>query len=292
MNKEVCKKFQDLTTNLEYDSNDESYKFKDDKSKEYCTNENCDDDFNKINIVCLFLFNEIFGNSTSFSFIAKRNTNIVEYIMIWLSYMLNFKKIEENDTIKNFYEAYINSDNRYITDINNVSGYKNYKDLIDKKEDLMSIYVKDMSKFYDAFVLLCHIYIEVNEESLNCYRFSKIANDFAKKYDELNENYNNGKGSPYNQLLSTLSNDYYNLKNKCKDDQSSNFPSLPTYSRRLVIKNTLIPIAFIFVAVSIFLGIAYKYSLFGFRKRFQKQCLRERIKNIKKKLIINILFEE
>ncbi|ETB58569.1 hypothetical protein YYC_03851 [Plasmodium yoelii 17X] len=224
-----CKKFQDLTTNLEYDSSNGIYRFiNNEYFKEYCTGEICDNDFNKINIVCLFLFNEIFGSPSSFSFIAKRNTNIVEYIMIWLSYMLNFNKIQENDTIKNFYEEYITKDERYIKDINNVSGYKNYKDLIDKKENLMSIYVKDMSKFYDAFVLLCHIYIEFNGESLNCFSFSGIANDFAKKYDELNENYNNGKGSPYNQLLSTLSNDYNNLKNKCND-----FPSLPTYSRRL-----------------------------------------------------------
>ncbi|WBY55470.1 PIR protein [Plasmodium yoelii yoelii] len=251
----------------------------------YCTDGQCEEDINKINAVCLFLFNELFGNSTSFSFIAKGNTNIVEYIMIWLSYMLNFKKIDENETIKHFYETYITKDDRYIKDINNVSGYNSYKDLIDKKQNLMSIYVKDMSNFYDAFILLCHIYIEVNEESLSCYRFSEIANDFAKKYDELNENYNNGKDSPYNQLLSTLSNDYCNLKNKCNDLEFSNFPSLPTYSRRLVIKRTLIPIAFIFVTVSIFLGIAYKYSLFGFRKRFQKQKLREKIKNIMKKMI-------
>ncbi|EAA22182.1 putative yir3 protein [Plasmodium yoelii yoelii] len=264
MNKEVCKKFQDLTTNLKYDSNNNNLKFKDDDTfKEYCTGEksgentdkNCDKNTDKINAGCLFLFNEIFGNSTSFSFIAKGNTNIVEYIMIWLSYMLNFKKIEENDTIKHFYETYITKDDRYITDINNVSGYKSYRDLIDKKQNLMSIYVKDMSKFYYVFTLLCMMYGEFDEKNLNCYSFSEIANDFAKKYDELNEDYNDGKGSPYNQLLSTLSNDYNNLKNKC-----NNFPSLPTYSRRLVIKRTLIPIAFIFVTVSIFLGISYKVN--------------------------------
>ncbi|VTZ80346.1 PIR protein [Plasmodium yoelii] len=294
MNKEVCKKFQDVWTNLEYDSSSEIYKFKDNKDfKEYCTNENCDNDLDNISAGCLYLFNEIFGNPTSFSFIAKGNTNIVEYILIWLSYMLNYKRMNENDSIEPFYEIFINKyteynkynkDNKYNEKIVGVTDYENYKDLIDKKQNLMSISTKDMSKFYDVFILLCDMYIEFETNS-DCNKFSGQAKEFAKKYDELNEDYNNGKGSPYNQLLSTLSNDYNNLKNKCND-----FPSLPTYSRRLVIKRTLIPIAFIFVAVSIFLGIAYKYSLFGFRKRFQKQCLRERIKNIKKKLIINKLF--
>ncbi|ETB57300.1 hypothetical protein YYC_04808 [Plasmodium yoelii 17X] len=44
------------------------------------------------------------------------------------------------------------------------------------------------------------------------------------------------------------------------------------------ILNKLILIPIIFVATLISLGIAYKYSLFGFRKRTQKQHLREKIK--------------
>ncbi|ETB57394.1 hypothetical protein YYC_04294 [Plasmodium yoelii 17X] len=291
MNKEVCKKFQDVWTNLEYDSSSESYKFINDKYFiQYCTDGKCGEDIDKINAGCLYLFNEIFGSPSSFSFIAKGNTNIVEYIMIWLSYMLSQTKSGENKSLNEVYTKHIENDERYKKEITGVTAYKNYKDLIDKKEDLMSIYVKDMSKFYYVFTLLCMMYGEFDEKNLNCYSFSGIANDFAKEYDELNENYNNGKGSPYNQLLSTLSNDYNNFKNKCNDAEFSNFPSLPTYSRRLVIKRTLIPIAFILVAVSILLGIAYKYSLLGFRKRSQKQYLREKIKNIKKKLIINKLF--
>ncbi|ETB56495.1 hypothetical protein YYC_05534 [Plasmodium yoelii 17X] len=42
--------------------------------------------------------------------------------------------------------------------------------------------------------------------------------------------------------------------------------------------NKLIPIPFIFVVTLILLGIVYKYSLFGFRKRSQKQYLREKLK--------------
>ncbi|EAA19624.1 putative yir1 protein, partial [Plasmodium yoelii yoelii] len=36
------------------------------------------------------------------------------------------------------------------------------------------------------------------------------------------------------------------------------------------IVSKLIPVVSIFAAISIFLGISYKYSLFGFRKRVQK----------------------
>ncbi|CDU85257.1 uncharacterized protein PY17X_1042800 [Plasmodium yoelii] len=44
------------------------------------------------------------------------------------------------------------------------------------------------------------------------------------------------------------------------------------------ILNKLISIPFIFVVTLILLGIAYKYSLFGFRKRSQKQQIREKLK--------------
>ncbi|ETB57310.1 hypothetical protein YYC_04818 [Plasmodium yoelii 17X] len=42
--------------------------------------------------------------------------------------------------------------------------------------------------------------------------------------------------------------------------------------------NKLIPIPFIFVVTLILLGIVYKYSLFGFRKRSQKQYLIKKLK--------------
>ncbi|VTZ73061.1 PIR protein [Plasmodium yoelii] len=59
-----------------------------------------------------------------------------------------------------------------------------------------------------------------------------------------------------------------------KDKVSDSDSGSPSSS----ILNKLISIPFIFVATLILLGIAYKYSLFGFRKRFQKQHLRKKLK--------------
>ncbi|VTZ77882.1 PIR protein [Plasmodium yoelii] len=285
MSVEVCKRFDDVRKWLSHEVIVGHNININEKLNKYCDNGSCDAPFGKVNAGCLYLFDEFFAGYTPFNSVANRNINIVDYILIWLGYMLNLIKINENGTIDLFYETYIYNGQKYNTPIDGVTGYKTYNELVDIKEDLMSIDIKDMSKFYDAFILLCEICIGVNEDSSNCNKFSEQAKEFAKKYDELNEDYNNGRDSPYNQLLSTLSDDYYNFQSICND-----FPLLPTYSRKFVIKSTLISIGFIFVAVSIFFVIAYKYSLFGFRKRFQKQCLRERIKNIKKKLIINKLF--
>ncbi|EAA18308.1 putative yir3 protein [Plasmodium yoelii yoelii] len=261
-------------------SRDGNYQFKSYNNHSFCTNINCETDIDKINAGCLWLFKAIFFDSYSFKTYAKNNINMVEYIMIWLSYILSLKKDNSIKNLKEFYDQYISNDKEYTSPISGVEAYySSYKDLMDKKNGLMSIGIKDISKFYDAFKLLCEICTEIDASTSNCSNYLQKAKEFAKKYDDLNENYNNTKGSPYNQVLSTLSNDYNNIKNKC-----NHFPSLPTFSRRSVIKNTLISITFIFVAISICLGIAYKYSLFGFRKRFQKQKLREKLKNVKKRM--------
>ncbi|VTZ80319.1 PIR protein [Plasmodium yoelii] len=280
MNVNVCEKFQDVRKWLSYEVIVGNSANINEKLKNYCDNRSCDGIFDKINAGCLYLFDEFFAGFTQFTSVANRKINIVDYILIWLGYMLNLNKINENGTIDLFYETYINNNQKYNKIITGVTGYKTYNELVDIKEDLMSIDLKDMSKFYDAFILLCDICTGVNENNSNCDKNLEKAIKFVEIYDELNEDYYNGIYSPYNQLLSTLSNDYCNLKNKCNQ-----FPTLPTYSRKFVIKRTLIPIAFMIVALSIFLGIEYKYSSIGFRKRSQKQCLREKIKNIMKKMI-------
>ncbi|CDU16858.1 PIR protein [Plasmodium yoelii] len=245
--------------------------------KDYCDNKKCVTDLDKIHAVCLFLFDNFFGGVDSFTVNAKSNINIVDYIIIWLSYMLSLNKNMNYKNIYDFYEKNIKNNNKYTARISGVNDYNSYNDLIDKKKDLLNINFEDMSKFYDAFNKLCTIYGGLDINYSNCDNCLKKSKEFAKKYDDLNENYNNTKDSPYVQLLSTLSNDYDNFKNIYKNAKSINFPILPTYSRRSVIKKTLMSIGFVFVAASILLGVSYKYSLFGFRKRSKKH-LREKLK--------------
>ncbi|CDU18707.1 hypothetical protein YYC_05339 [Plasmodium yoelii 17X] len=280
MNTNMCSKFLYVWTNFIYQSNIGNYKFLNDiLFKEYCDNETCKTDINRINAVCLFLFKHFFESSESFKINAKNSIYIVDYIILWLSYMLSLNKNMNYKNIYDFYEANIKSDSKYNEKITNVNDYNSYNDLIDKRKDLLNINFEDMSKFYDAFKTLCGMYNGLDINNSNCNNCLEKAKEFAKKYDYLNENYNNNnKDSPYGQLLSRLSNDYNNFKNIYKNSQTSKFPILPTYSRKLVIKKTLISIGLIFFAVSIFLGIVYKYSLFGFRKRVQKQHLRKKIK--------------
>ncbi|ETB59324.1 hypothetical protein YYC_02842 [Plasmodium yoelii 17X] len=274
----MCKRFENIWSAFPDTLSNGNYQFKDyEIINSYCNN-NCTTELDKVNVICLWLFEKNFENNSSFVNNAKSNINIVEYIIIWLSYMLSLKSHDEITNINDFYDKYIKKGEKYIKEINDVSDYKSYKDLIDKKQYLMNINKNVISKFYNALKSLCNMYNEFNDDDPKCETYLEKAKEFVEKYKELNEYHNNTKDSPYNQILSTLSNDYNVLKDKCNSAQSVNFPSLPTFSRRSVIKNTLTSITFIFVAVSIFVGIAYKYSLFGFRKRSQKQHLRKKLK--------------
>ncbi|ETB60738.1 hypothetical protein YYC_02347 [Plasmodium yoelii 17X] len=106
------------------------YQFKDDKPFEKYCNNNCNSYLGKINVVCLHFVDDFFGRSSSFK--NHNNINIVDYIMIWLSYMLN---LIENNSISNlqyFYDTYIKNDRYNNNNINYVSDCNCYKDLIDK----------------------------------------------------------------------------------------------------------------------------------------------------------------
>ncbi|CDU16024.1 hypothetical protein YYC_02362 [Plasmodium yoelii 17X] len=295
MNKEVCESFlnvweffPDTLTNNEY------HEFKNGNFlNSYCNGVTCGTGLEKINAGCLFLFNKFFGNS-GFSHKAKNNINFVDYIMIWLIYMLSLKENSNKNSLKFFHTTYINSDLKYKSTVDHVEGCSNFKDIIEKRHTLTNddMDYKIISELYNAFKLLCEMYIDFDEKTSNCAKCSEKAKKFVEKYKKLIEDHNNTNGSSYNKILSTLSTDYDNLKNKCNGNSS--FPSIETMQSSGIISedasssssigNKLISVLSIFGAIAFLLGISYKYSLFGFRKRGQKQYLREKIKKIKKKM--------
>ncbi|CDS44690.1 PIR protein [Plasmodium yoelii] len=326
MNKEVCKRFENVREWLPDKLIDGNYQFNDnnslnnncnsnDFSNNYCNNIEFSDflcnidfksDFEKISAGCLYLLDEFIKDCGVDPPPARNNINIVDYIMIWLSYMLNLKE-SEKDNITCFYGTYVYYCDKYKEKINELTDYKSYMGLIDTKMDMLNMNSKILSKFYKAFKLLCEMYTEFDEKKKDCTKCLGKANEFVETYKELNDP-DNTKYDGYCQAWSTLSNDYKNLKNECNDDkflpeidttetdakcseETSKKNNVAGYeqfsedtSSSSSIASKLIPVLLIFVAIPILLGIAYKYSLFGFRKRFQKQKLREKIKNVKKRM--------
>ncbi|ETB57367.1 hypothetical protein YYC_04793, partial [Plasmodium yoelii 17X] len=281
-----------------------------------CNNNNFKSELDRISAGCLYLLDEFIKDCGLVPPPARNNINIVDYILIWLSYMLNLgKSEEEEDNITGFYITYINICDKYNTGINGFTDYESYRGLIDTKLDLLYMDSNIVSKFYKAFKSLCEMYNELDDENNDCNKYLEDNNEFLKEY-ELNEDTSITENNYYIQLLSTLSNDYDNLKNECKNAQERKLKATTEMdtpqdgiestegtveteetgqigeigqnydatSSSSSIVSKLIPVVLIFAAISIFLGISYKYSLFGFRKRFKKQQIREKIKNIKKKM--------
>ncbi|SCL93503.1 CIR protein, partial [Plasmodium chabaudi adami] len=176
---------------------------------------------------------------------------LAEYAILWLSYKL---KIKENPIIKKlsvFYDSYIKTNEYYNKNINGDN--LTYKEIIDKKKDLMDMDINEIFKLEAPFNILYYLYHEISDKHSDCDTNSNYANSFVNQFNDLNNDPNNKENSSYNKLLSILSDDYNNLQKKC-----TNFPSLPVYPRSFSIKVTLIPITFIFVAIPIFLEFAYK----------------------------------
>ncbi|VTZ82022.1 PIR protein [Plasmodium yoelii] len=201
---------------------------------------------------------------------------LVEYAILWLSYKLNQKKENETTKLYDFYTEHIETNSCYKENIGTDSKIK--KDDICKKIKSMNIDIKDISNFYDAFKSLCNMYSEIIAEDYQCNKCLENAGEFFEKCEKVKNAFDINKGSSYLQLWSSLSSDYYKFKEKYNSLVCIDSSSLVACPRSSVTKNIIIPIAIIFVAASILLGISYKYSLFGFRKRSQKQHLREKLK--------------
>ncbi|ETB61153.1 hypothetical protein YYC_02079 [Plasmodium yoelii 17X] len=312
----VCQKF-DYFRKVFRDGLDDSnqYHFTNSLFKKYCLNEKCNNDLDKINAGCLYLFYEFFGKYGS-SFDPRFYKDEAVSIMIWLGYILNLKSHEGINTLNDFYSMYIENNPKYAEDNIIDQIHKNYKGIIDAIKEYMDINISYMSKFYELLKLLC----EMN----NAYSTDKstellqYANIFVEEYGKLfNDVDNNIDNSTYSKVLLVLFK-YYNNFEKGRNFSGTEikFPILPkektvkkvgvegsnatqtvgsssgpdksnietatpisntTLSESSLV-NKLVIVLPILAAIPIFLVIAYKYSLFGFRKRSQKQQLREKLK--------------
>ncbi|SCL94573.1 CIR protein [Plasmodium chabaudi adami] len=303
MNEEMCKIFEIMWMDFPDTLRDGNYQFNDENINNYCDGDgdvdNCKTDLDKINAACFALFEIFFKDSDSLMKHAKNNINIAAYILAWLSYILSLKENEGIKNINGFYEKYIKDKRKYNNHIPGVYGYTSYQNLIDKYIELISNDIEQMSKFYAPLKSLCGMHTECNRYKSNCANCLEKAQDFADKYNKLNGDSNNNESDSYKNVLYSLSTDYNNFKKYCAENcgdcnDTSSFPEIeaPQGSFQIFeatsssssIASKLIPVLLIFVAIPIFLGIAYKYSLFGFDKRLHRKYLREKVKKIKNKM--------
>ncbi|VTZ69467.1 CIR protein [Plasmodium chabaudi chabaudi] len=278
---------------------DGNYQLKSDGAyKTFCINETCDSDLDKINAWVLSLFEIFFKNSDSLMESAKSNINIAAYILAWLSHILSLKENEGIKNLNGFYEKYIKDKEKYNNHIPGVHGYTSYQNIIDKYKELMTDDIEYMLQFYGPLKSLCEMYNACNLNRSKCTNCLEKAKDFADKYNKLNGDSNKNESDPYKNVLYSLSTDYDNFKKYCAENctdcnDTSSFPEIkaPQGSFQIFeatspispIASILIPVLLTF-SITFFLGIAYKYSLFGFDKRLQRQYLREKLKKIKKKM--------
>ncbi|KEG00237.1 hypothetical protein YYE_04905 [Plasmodium vinckei vinckei] len=202
---------------------------------------------------------------------------LAEYAILWLSYKLNKSKKNTFKNLNEFYTKYIEKNkcyNKKITDNDSMT----YKEIIDTKKDLMDMNINEISKFNPLFHILFYLYYAIHDEYWDYTEYPKYAINFANKFEELSKNSNNIENSSYNKLLSTLSNDYDNLKNKCNYNKCTNFPSLPKIEPKKSLAQTLeqaseatsssysildteIPGLSTFSVIPVFLVVAYKCKL-------------------------------
>ncbi|ETB59956.1 hypothetical protein YYC_03306 [Plasmodium yoelii 17X] len=294
MDDDLCGKFVFLRTYFPDDlSVTETLEFKEHKNfKKYCPIDSgkneCDNDLGKITAGFLWLLEECYSIPINKTYNKDSTNPFFIHMISWLSYKLKEKSEHSFNKIKDYYTKHIIDSGKYNSFTSAAYTIGNLREFMNERNDLLNINIEDMSKFYDAFKLLCIMYGKVAQNKADDTLLND-ANDFVKKYTDLNNNCKI-EDTARSKIFYALSTDYNNLKIKCE-----NFPSLPEIATRISaltsedtssssIGSKFFTVLSIFGAIAFFLGISYKYSLFGFRKRFQKQKLREKVKNIKKRM--------
>ncbi|CAD2102801.1 PIR protein CIR protein [Plasmodium vinckei lentum] len=195
---------------------------------------------------------------------------LAEYAILLLSYKLNQNPNTSRTNLNRFYTDYIEKKEYYNNKINGDDS-PSYKAIIDQKKDLMNINIKEILKFYEALKTLCNMYNACNKSTLDCNKCLNDAKTFANQFEELIKDSKNIENSSYSQMLSTLSDDYNNLKNIYDSNNCTDFPSIPKIKTP---PSKLIPALSIFSVIPVFLGIAYKTI---FKKKIKKS--KEEIEN-------------
>ncbi|VTZ79205.1 PIR protein [Plasmodium yoelii] len=272
MSYKVCDAINVVDKSFDDDPNDSGEKVYGSLLNFYCPGNKCSSDEENITsgfIMLLNLFDEKDIDSGK----------LVEYAILWLSYKLNQKTENGTTKLKDFYDKHIKINKCYKENVGVNNGDKIKKDVIENKIESMNMYIKDISNYYDPFKSLCSVYSELDPKETQCKTCLENAGEFFEKYEKHKNALDITKGDSYSELWFSLLKDYKIFENKYNSVKCANVSSLVACSRSSIIKNTLIAIAIIFVAASILFGVSYKYSLFGFRKRSQKQHLREKLKN-------------
>ncbi|SCM01019.1 Plasmodium variant antigen protein Cir/Yir/Bir, putative [Plasmodium chabaudi adami] len=299
----VCKIFKSVWDDFPDTLDNDNYQFKNEKiCNTYCNN-NCDiiyckTDNDKIMAGWIYLIKKLYESNLINDY-APNNMNIDEYIIIWLIHMLKLKDDSTIKSLNGFYDQYKNqcgghtlvstTDKDYSDIIDNIIDNKNYS--VDMDKNLIS-------KFYEAFKILCSMYNDINSDPIDCIKYLSKAKEFVDKYQNLlNDSDIGTKDSSYRKILSSLSTDYDNFKSYCNEkchgcEQIPDLTDIRTKtfaqsyedaSSSTSIASKLIPVLLAFT-IPFFLGIAYKYSLFGIDKQLPRQYLREKLKKIKKKM--------
>ncbi|EUD69574.1 hypothetical protein YYG_05212, partial [Plasmodium vinckei petteri] len=132
---------------------------------------------------------------------------LAEYAILWLSYKLNMQKKRNFDKLNDFYTSYIVNNKCYDDKIKGNEDLT-YKEIIDKKKDMMNMNIKEISKFNIPFYILFYLNYVFHDEYLPCKVYSGYAKRFANDFEKLSKDSKNIEESLYNKILSTLSDDY------------------------------------------------------------------------------------
>ncbi|SCL86009.1 CIR protein, partial [Plasmodium chabaudi chabaudi] len=202
MSKGVCDAIKFAEENVVFDSQSESYSFKDDILKTYCPNKICDTNEKTLGSAFMSLLKN-FESVDDYEDNLK-NDKLSQYAILWFNSKIR-GTAEMEAEIKNIYE--ILTENDWINE---------YRQYTDKNEDIMKFHFLYLKKFYKFLKGICETITNCSGPSKTeeCIKSAKKCNEFYRAcilsapWEEI--------CNPYCNLLSNLKKDYDKIREKYK----------------------------------------------------------------------------
>ncbi|VUC54664.1 BIR protein [Plasmodium berghei ANKA] len=199
-------------------------------------------------------YKDLIDKKKEFMDISNENmSNLYDVFKMLCNMINNAKKNDNDETYLKYANNFVNKHNELKNDSNNIQGNSYNKILSTLSND----YTSFKNTYYDSNIR------------------SKLPSLIMEKKTQISLRPNGSQDMFSSETLPSSTEIEVSISETDVSDSEKTLSSSLTISK-------IIPIPFILVATIILLGISYKYSLFGFWKRLQRQYLREKLKKRRK----------
>ncbi|VTZ67103.1 CIR protein [Plasmodium chabaudi chabaudi] len=176
----LCNALKDIEEFLPNSLSSESKDVNRNLYKTYCPidqrgKQECRTDGERIGAMFKLLLQQLFVNNEGDLELENKNDEYSEYAILWLSNIIRHFNYKHTPHVQDFYTTFIKEGN----------WYNDFRDKINKKNDIMKLQINQIYNLYELLNILCKAITKYDENPSNSSECSNFANKWEERSKEL-----------------------------------------------------------------------------------------------------------